>query len=192
MKSLVLARLLAPLLVACAGPVPPAEVPVTSAERVFVEGVLARLDGEELARVRTLDMDQVLAGNSPGVVSTLGGLADPGVPLVIDREASVAAPAPGAAEAEGSLALARFEVTPAVTSDRAVRLDMTLDISAAGGHHRFTKADTVAGSRLLVWDTDLKTSAGESIVMLVQPTLIESEQDLKTILQRRAAPPVSQ
>jgi hypothetical protein len=161
---------------------------------VFVEGVLARLDDEELARVRTLDMDQVLAGSSPGVVSTLGGLADPGVPLVIDREASVAAPAPGAAEAEaeGSLALARFEVTPAITSDRAVRLDMTLDISATGGHHHFTKADTVAGSRLLVWDTDLKTSAGESIVMLVQPTLIESEQDLKTILQRRAAPHTSQ
>lgn len=69
---------------------------------------------------------------------------------------------------------------------------MTLDVSAEGRRHHFTKADTFAGSRLLVWDTNLRTSAGESIVLLVQPTLIASEQDLKTILQRRAAPPVSQ
>ncbi|HWO14137.1 MAG TPA: hypothetical protein VNN80_31750 [Polyangiaceae bacterium] len=169
--------------------------PSAGAERVFVEGALARLDGSELARVRTLDMDRVITGNSPGVISTLGALADPGVPLVIDREggapASAGAPAPASNAAEDGVALTRFEVTPAITGDRAVRLDMKIDVSAEGSRHRFTKVELFAGSRLLVWDTDLKTPAGESIVMLVQPAVIESDQDLKAILERRSAPPAN-
>lgn len=181
MKAPVSIRVLAPLLISCAGPVGSAEAPSAGAQRVFVEAVLAKFDSSELARVRTLDMDRVIAGNSPDLISTLGGLADQGTPLVLDRDAG-----PEPADAADFVVLDRFEVTPALTSDHAVRLDMTLDVSTEGHSHRLTKADLFVASQMLVWDTDLKTASGESIVVLVQPTVIESERDLKAILERRS------
>jgi hypothetical protein len=186
MKAPVLARLLATLLISCSGSIDTAETSSAGAERVFVEAVLARFDSNELALVRTLGMDQIITGNSPGLISTMGGITDQGVPLVLDPGAYAKAHAADSAEAT-TVALERLEVTPAITSDHAVRLDMRLKVSADGSQHSFTKADLFSGSQLLVWDTELKTRSGESIVMLVQPTLIETEQDLKRILERRSA-----
>lgn len=181
MKAPVSIRVLTALLVSCAGPAGSVDAPSADAPRVFVEAVLAKFDSSELALVRTLDIERVIAGNSPDLISTLGGLADQGTPLVLDRDAG---PEPG-----NSVALDRFEVTPALTSDRAVRLDMKLDVSTGGHSHRLTKADVFVPPQLLVWDTDLKTPSGESIVVLVQPTVIESERDLKAILERRSVQP---
>jgi len=185
MKAPVLARAMAGLLIACSSSIDSAEAPAAGAERVFVEAALARLDERELALVRSLDMDRVLRGNSLHLISTLGGIAEQGVPLVIDRGAYAEAPAAASGEAE--IALDRFEVTPAITSGQGVRLDMKLELSAAGGQHSFTRADLFSGSQLLVWNTDLKTPSGESIVLLVQPLVIESERDLTAILMRRSA-----
>jgi hypothetical protein len=62
-----------------------------------------------------------------------------------------------------------------------------LKLSAEGSQYSFTKADVFSGPHLLVWDTNLKTRSGESIVLLVQPTVIESERELTEILARRTA-----
>ena len=191
MKAPVLARWVAPLLIACSGSVDAADAPTAGSERVFVEAALARLDESELALVRSQDMDQVIMSNSPHLISTVGGLADTGVPLLFDPGAQ--AKARGADSADGDIALNQLEVTPSLTGSREVRLDMKLNVSAAGSEHSFTKADHFSASRLLVWDTELKTRSGESVVLLVQPTVIQSKKDLEKILLRRAAsaPPAS-
>ena len=185
MKAHVLAYVVAGLLSACSGSIDSAEAPSAGAARVFVEAALARLDDRELALVRSTDMDRVIMGNSLHVISTLAGIAEPGVPLVIDRSAYGKAHTADSAEAE--VELDRFEVTPTIMSGQGVRLDMTLNVSADGSRHSFTKADVFSGTQLRVWNTDLKTPSGESIVLLVQPMVIESEQDLKAILTRRSA-----
>jgi len=64
---------------------------------------------------------------------------------------------------------------------------MKLNMDAEGSQHSFTKADRFSASQLTVWDTGLKTRSGESVVLLVQATFIESDKDLEQILTRRAA-----
>jgi hypothetical protein len=188
MKTPVLAWVVAGLLGACSDSLDPAEAPSAGAERVFVEAALARLDDRELALVRSMDMDRVIMGNSLHVISTLGAIAELGVPLVIDRSGDGKAHTADSAQAD--VGLDRFEVTPAIMSGQGVRLDMKLNVSADGNQHSFTKADVFSGTQLRVWNTELKTPSGESIVLLVQPMVIENERDLKAILTRRSAGPV--
>jgi hypothetical protein len=185
MRARVLVRAVASLLIACSGAADTVEAPLAGAERVFVEAALAKLDSDELALVRSSDLERIIMGNSPDVISTVGGLAEQGVPLVFDPGAYAKAHAADAAEV--AVALDRLEVTPALTRRQAVQLDMALKLSAEGRQYSFTKVDVFSGSHLLVWDTDLKTRSGESIVLLVQPTVIESERELTEILARRTA-----
>lgn len=183
MKGPVLARWLAPLLIACSGSVDAADAPAAGSERIFIEAVLARLDESELALVRRQDMGQVIQGNSPHLISTLGGLAERGAPLLFHPGAQ----APAADSADVDVALNQLEVTPTITGSREVRLDLKLKVSAAGNEHSFTKVDRSSTSQLMVWDTSLKTRSGESIVLLVQPTVIQSQKELEQLLSRRAA-----
>ena len=180
-----LARLVALLLIACSGSIDAADAPAAAGERVFVEAVLARLDQSELALARSLDMDQVIMDNSPHVISTMGGLAERGASLRFDPGAQARANA--ADSADFDVALNQLEVTPLITGNREVRLDMKLNMDAEGSQHSFTKADRFSASQLKVWDTGLKTRSGESVVLLVQAMIIESDKDLEQILTRRAA-----
>ena len=170
---------------ACSGSIDAPDAPRAPGERVFVEAVLADLDNRQLALARSLDMDRVFTTHSIHVISSLGGIAERGVPLVFDPTAQIEAKPMVATDAD--LALERFEVTPTFTGGSALSLDMKLEISAPGSQHRFSKTEHFSGAQLLVWDTTLKTRAGDSIVLLVQPTVIENEQDLRAILARRSA-----
>lgn len=185
MKAPVLARWLVPLLIACSGSVDAANAPVAGSERVFVEAVLARLDESELALVGRQDMDQIIQSNSPHLISTLGGLAESGTPLFFHPGAQAKAPAADSAGVD--VALSQLVVTPTITGSGEVRLDLKLKVCAAGNEHSFTKVDRFSASQLRVWDTALKTRSGESIVLLVQPTIVQSQKDLEQILLRRAA-----
>lgn len=169
-------------LLACASPPAAGSAASPAAARLFIEAALLELDGAGLARARTSTLEQLSRESSGDVLSTLGGVAEHGVPLVFDPGALVQQ---RAAALDAAPALERFEVTPAPRRARSLALDMKLELSAAGTRHRFSRAERLTDARPLLWDTELETHPGERLVLLVQVTVIESDEDWRSVLERK-------